>query len=53
MLRFRVPSEQGPPLPGHIIMGYGPRVRRGYRVMSAVASRAAGAIGADGSASRR
>lgn len=38
-IRYRCPTIQGPPLPGHIIMGHGHRVRRAYRVLGAQPSR--------------
>jgi len=38
-IRYRVPTIEGAPLPGSIIMGDGPRVRRAYRVLGAKASR--------------
>lgn len=38
-LRYRCPTTEGAPQPGHIVMGQGPRVRRAYRVLSAAASR--------------
>ena len=38
-IRFRVPTEDGALLPGHIVMGDGPRTRRAYRVFSARTSR--------------
>ena len=34
-LRYRCPSDEGGPPIGCILMGDGPRVRRGYRVLSA------------------
>lgn len=34
-LRYRCPMVDGPPQIGLILMGTGPRVRRGYRVLSA------------------
>lgn len=33
-IRYRCATHEGSPLPGHIIMGDGPRVRRAYRVLS-------------------
>jgi hypothetical protein len=38
-IRYRCPTIEGGPLPGHIIMGDGPRVRRAYRVLGAKPSR--------------
>lgn len=38
-LRYRCPTIQGSPLPGHIIMGDGPRIRRAYRVLGATPAR--------------
>ncbi len=38
-IRYRCPTAHGGPMPGHIIMGDGSRVRRGYRVLGAVAVR--------------
>ena len=34
-LRYRCPAADGPPPMGCILMGHGPRVRRGYRVLAA------------------
>ncbi len=34
-IRYRCPTEEGSPLPGAILMGKGPRVRRAYRVLGA------------------
>lgn len=34
-IRYRCPAVDGAPLPGTIIMGDGPCVRRAYRVLSA------------------
>lgn len=38
-IRYRCPTASGAPLPGHIVMGEGPRVRRAYRVLDARATR--------------
>lgn len=40
-LRYRVPTTEGPPPIGAIIMGRGKQVRRGYRVLAAVKTKAA------------
>jgi len=34
-LSYRCPACDGPPAPGTIVMGLGPRVRRAYRVLNA------------------
>ncbi len=44
-IRYRAPSSQGSPLPGHIIMGSGPRVRRAYRVLSVKRGKGMSALG--------
>lgn len=38
-IRYRSPTTEGAPPPGCILMGDGPRVRRGYRVLSAKAGK--------------
>jgi hypothetical protein len=44
-LRYRCPTVDGPPQIGTILMGEGPRVRRGYRVLSAVRGKGIAALG--------
>jgi hypothetical protein len=44
-IRYRTPAADGPPLPGTILMGDGPRVRRAYRVLGAVRCRGCPALG--------
>lgn len=39
-IRYRCPTIEGGPMAGHIVMGDGPRVRRAYRVLAAVKTRA-------------
>lgn len=34
-LAYRMPALDGPPPPGVILMGEGPRIRRAYRILSA------------------
>lgn len=35
-IRYRCPTDCGAPTPGSIIIGDGPRIRRAYRVLSAI-----------------
>lgn len=39
VIRYRTPTAGGPPPAGAIVMGTGARVRRGYRVIRAAASK--------------
>ncbi len=39
IITYRCPAVHGSPMPGHIILGDGARVRRGYRVLGAAAVR--------------
>ena len=34
-IRYRLPTHIGSPMPGDIVMGEGPRIRGGYRVLNA------------------
>lgn len=38
-IRYRVPAIEGTPSPGAILMGDGPRVRRAYRILSAISTK--------------
>jgi hypothetical protein len=40
-LRYRCPFVDGPPPIGCILMGKGPRVRRGYRILGAARAKSA------------
>jgi hypothetical protein len=44
-IRYRCPAAEGSPMPGHILMGTGPRVRRAYRVLSATRCKGQPALG--------
>jgi hypothetical protein len=44
-IRYRCPAAHGAPMPGHIIMGTGPRVRRAYRVLACQKAKSTPALG--------
>lgn len=44
-LRYRTPAADGPPPVGAILMGDGPKVRRGYRILTATRTKSSSLIG--------